>query len=607
MGYKNYNQVLLENFSRFASQPALMFKQGGVYTTRTYAQLGETCKCIAAALLELGLKIGDRIVILSANRPEWAYVDLGSLLAGAITSAVYTSNLAEEAAYIINDLEAKFVFVENQEQLDKLLAVRNQVPSVQKVYVFETYSAQSDNWISPFSELIELGKTVLNTHLPTIQNISQQIDSNDTMCIIYTSGTTGHPKGVMLTHRNYLFIIESLLETFGEAVQKLQRNLSFLPLAHSLERLGGHYLVFYIGRTVAYAESLETLLDNFKEVKPTFVTAVPRVFEKVHARIVMGLESASPVKRKLFYWALKVGQEMGTYKMNHKKPPRMLALRHALAERLIYKKVQSAFGGELKFFVSGGAPLSPEIAKFFHSLGVLIIEGYGLTETNAPSTINRYQDYRIGSVGKALPGVELKLAEDGEILVRGPHVFKGYWKRPQDTAEVFTEDGFFMTGDIGRIDEEGWVYITDRKKQLIITAGGKNIAPAPIEQLLLQGKHIDQVYIHGDRRKYLTALIVPNEEQTRNTAREMGIVEDSWPALLKNPQIIETIQREVDTANKQLARYMQIKYFRLLPEPFTVETGELTPTLKQKKRVIEEKYGQLLDEMYDETILSDGL
>jgi len=598
MTFQNFNQVLLKNFEELGEQDAILFKKEGKYTSLTYSELKDIVFKIAAGILHLGLNPRDRTVVLSNTRAEWAFADLGCLLAGAITSGIYTSNLAEEAAYILNDLEAKFLFVENQEQLDKILSVKEKIPTIQKVFVFDLFKTSDSNWVMSLKELLQLGASHQKQFHAEIEKQAQTIQPDDILCIIYTSGTTGQPKGVMLTHLNYLFIMESILQAVKD-ISRIYRNLSFLPLAHSLERLGGYYFILYIGRTIGYAESLDTLLDNFKEVAPNIVTAVPRVFEKIYARITFGLQSASPIKRKLFNWALKVGEEYGEYKIKHQKAPGWLNFRHQLADKLIYRKVKAAFGGKMEFFISGGAPLSAEIARFFHSLDLLILEGWGLTETNAPSTLNRPDDYKLGSVGKPLPGVEIKVAEDGELLVKGDHVFKGYWKKPAETEEVFTVDGYFLTGDIGTIDEEGFVYITDRKKQLIITAGGKNIAPAPIEQLLLQGDHIDQAYIHGDRRKYLTALIVPNQEQIMRSAITLGIQNLSWEELLKHQYIKQIIQAEVDQANQKLPRYMQIKYFRLLPQPFTVETGELTPTLKQKKRVIEEKYKALLDEMYE--------
>jgi len=602
MGFSNYNQVLLKNFQQLATHPAMMFKTAGEYQTITYQQLGDICLEIASALLELGLAHRDRVVILSNNRPEWTFADLGGILAGGITSAIYATNLADEAAYILNDLEARFLFVENQEQLEKILQVRDRLPHLRKVIVFDPPDPWPEvDWLMPFSAFQDLGRHSRPTHQSRIHQVAEQLTPEDIMCIIYTSGTTGKPKGVVLTHGNYLHTIDSLLKHVGKYyLNDVQRNLSFLPLAHALERLAGQFLVFYTGKCLAFAESIDTLMENFKEVRPQLVTAVPRFFEKIYARIQEGLETASPLKRWLFHWALRVG-----YRVSHlveaKQPlPWHVAIRHRLANRLIYRKVRQAFGGELVFFVSGGAPLNKEIARFFHALNIIIVEGWGATEATAPATLNTPDDFRFGSVGKPLPGIQVKVAEDGELLIKGPNIFKEYWNLPEETAESFTQDGFYKTGDIGRIDQDGWVYITDRKKQLIITSGGKNIPPAPIEQQLIQSRFIEQAFVHGDNRKYLTALLVPDRAATERQAQQLGLTHLSWEELLHHPEILKVFQQEVDQANQHLARYMQIKKFRLLPEPFTVEKGELTPTLKSKRKVIESRYRSLLDEMYED-------
>ena len=595
---KNFIQILLQNFSQYADEPVMMFKAEGRYRTVPYRDLEEIVFRIAGNLMAEGLRPRDRIALFSNNRPEWAQADLGSLLAGAISSAIYASLTSEEAAFIINDLEASILFVEGNVPLEKILTIRPKIPSVKKVFVFGSFENPDPAWVVPFSRLLEGGKP--SPELRTrIHAIVDAIDSSDPMCIIYTSGTTGNPKGVVLTYDNYLRTLEMLTERVSD-ISRLYKNLSFLPLAHAFERFAGYYLVLYMGRCIAYAESIETVIDNLKEAKPNFFVAVPRVFEKVHARITQGVRAAPPLKKAIFYWALGVGQEVSRLTMKGRPVPSILRVKHRIADRLIFSKVRAAFGGEIEFCVSGGAPLSKEIAEFFHAMGILIIEGWGATEATTPSTLNVPYEYRFGTVGKALPGVEVRVAADGELEVRGTNVFKEYWRNPEETKATFTDDGFYRTGDIGEIDGEGWVTITDRKKQLIITSGGKNIAPAPIENLLLSGRHIETAYVHGDRRHYLTALLVLDEGAVKATAKHIGIGDLSWPDLVRHPRIMERVQKEVDRANEQLPRFMQIKYFRVLPMPFTVETGELTPTMKMKKRVIEEKYRDVLDGMYTE-------
>jgi len=594
---QNFIQILLRNFSAYADEPAMMFKSDGRYRTISYRDLEDIVLRVASNLMTMGLVPRERMAVFSNNRPEWAYADLGALLSGAITSAIYASSTAEEAAFIINDLEASFLFVEDESRLEKILRIRGCIPCVKKVFVFqEPFGDPDPSWVLPFSVLLE-GERPSRELREKINRIAAGLGEEDPMCIIYTSGTTGNPKGVVLTYNNYLRTLESLIEHVVDT-DRLRRNLSFLPLAHAFERFAGYYLILYMGRCIAYAQSLETLVENFKEVKPNIFVGVPRVFEKIHARITQGVRTAPAVKKMIFHWALGVGKEVSRRRANNLEIPPFLNLKQKIADALLFKKVKAAFGGEIEYCVSGGAPLSKEIAEFFHAMDILILEGWGATEATTPSTLNRPGEFRFGTVGKPLPRVKVRTAQDGELEVKGPNVFKEYWRNPEETRATFTEDGYYRTGDIGTIDGEGWVTITDRKKQLIITSGGKNIAPAPIENLILSGRHIESVYVHGDRRKYLTALLVLDKNAVTATARHIGLGELSWPELISHPRILEKVQKEVDHANEQLPRFMQIKYFRILPEPFSIETGELTPTMKLKKRVIEEKYRELLDEMY---------
>jgi len=598
MGFKNFNQVLLNNFSRYAGSPALMFKSGGSYRTMSYGEFRDICFRVASGLMKRGLQPGDRIAIFSQNRPEWAEADTGALLAGAVNSAIYASSLPEEAAFIIQNLDASFLFVEDDIQLEKICAIRGKIPSVRGIFVFDKpFSGSDPSWVFPFSDLLK--EKASPEAIAKIHELAEHIRGEDNMCIIYTSGTTGNPKGVVLTHNNYIRTIEIIIE-YLQDTSKLKRNISFLPLAHAFERFAGYYMPLYMGICIAYAESLDKLIENFRDVKPNFFVAVPRVFEKIHARITQGVRSASLVRKVIFYWALDVGKEAGHYKMLGRPLPWRLKIRRRLADILVFKKVKEAFGGDLEFCVSGGAPLSKEVAEFFNAMDILVLEGWGATEATTPSTLNTPCDYRFGKVGRPLPGVEVRVAPDGELEVKGPNVFKEYWRNPEETNATFTPDRFYRTGDIGEIDGDGRVVITDRKKELIITSGGKNIARAPIENLLLGGRHIEMAYVHGDRRHYLTALLVPDQNAVKATAEYNGIKDLAWPELIRHPLIMEKIQKEVDRANDQLPRFMQVKYFRILEKPFSIEGGEMTPTMKLKKRVVEEKYKDLLDSMYRE-------
>jgi long-chain acyl-CoA synthetase len=598
---KNFIQVLRRNFVRFADAPAMMFKKQGRYRTISYRDLEGIALRVAANLIRTDLMPRDRIAILSQNRPEWAYADLGALLAGAINSAVYATSLPEEAAFILRDLEASVLFVEDAFQLKKILEIRERIPTVRKVYVFEENAENPDpSWIQPFSVLTGREEPVQGLRQKTA-GIADAVEGGDIMCIIYTSGTTGNPKGVVLTHDNYLRTAEIIVEGMGvDVVDRLRRNISFLPLAHAFERFAGYYLMLYLGRCIGYAESLETLAQNLREIRPHFMVAVPRVFEKIHARMTQNVRSSPLPRKMIFHWALKVGREAGRCRTLHKPLPAWLRIRRRFAEVLLFRKVKEAFGGELEFCVSGGAPLSKEIAEFFHAMDILILEGWGATEATTPSTINNPREYRFGTVGKPLPRVQVRTAEDGELEVKGPNVFKEYWRNPAETDATFTPDGYYRTGDIGVIDDQGWVTITDRKKQLIITSGGKNIAPAPIEHLLLAGRHIESAYVHGDRRHYLTALLVLDRSAVVATAKHLGVPDLPWQEMIRHPAILEKVQKEVGRANEQLPRFMQVKYFRILPEPFTIESGELTPTMKLKRGVVAARYRDLIEEMYEE-------
>lgn len=596
-GCRNFTQVILRNFTELADAPALRFKKGDSWQSVSYRELGDICMGVAAGLISRGLRPGERIAILSNNRPEWAYADIGSILAGAISSAIYVSDMAEQAEYIINNLEASYIFVEDAAQLEKILQVRERVPSVREVFVFSGPAELAEgDWVKPFSDLLSTEAT------PDIRekvySLADSAKGEDPMCIVYTSGTTGNPKGAILTHNNYLKTAEMIVEAIGDT-GGIRLNLSFLPLAHAFERFAGYYLVIYMGRTIAYAESLDKVAGNFREVQPSYAVCVPRVFEKIHAKITFEARSSPAWKRRLFDWAMKTGAESAGRRRAGLPVPLVLKFKSAAADKLVFSKVRAAFGGRIEFFVSGGAPLSKELAEFFHAAGILIIEGWGATEGTTPYSLNTPREFRFGSVGRALPRVHVRIAEDGELEVKGPNIFQGYWRNPEETRDAFTPDGYFRTGDIGTIDDDGWIYITDRKKQLIITSAGKNIAPAAVERELLQCPHIDMAYIHGDRRNYLTALVVLNESQARRTARGFGMEDMPWQDLIQDPLLLAEVRKEIDAANERMPRFMQVKYFRVAPHPFSLETGEMTPTMKLKKRVIEEKYKDLFDSMYD--------
>ncbi len=594
----NINKALLRNLSSLGSTPAYMQKEDDAYVTHSYDELRNTALKVAAGILEEGLNFRDSVATISNTRSHWMFADLGSMLAGAITSAVYPTTMHEETAFIISDLQAKYLFLENQEQVDKITAIKERIPQVRKAFVFDGFKSEDPFFIS-LDELLNVGQKTLEKHKATIEKVADKITPEDILTIIYTSGTTGNPKGVVLTHKNYMVTFENLLKHSPKLFGSVERNLSFLPLAHALEKTGGYLLMLHQGKCIGYAQGFDTLIDDFAGVKPDVIAAVPRVFEKMYSRIQEGLKNAPKTKVKLFDWALKVGEQSAPYRKERKPMPFFLGLQFSLASRLIYQKVKDRFGGRVKFFISGGAPLSKTIAEFFYALDLPIFEGWGATEGTAPYTVNVPEAFQFGTVGKAIPCIDIRCAADGELEVKGPNMFGGYYNKPDVNKESFTEDGYFKTGDIGEIDKNGWVKITGRKKQLLITAGGKNVAPAIIQKLLMTGGIIESAHIHGDKRKYITALISIDPLVVEGICEKL-VLEYDYEKCTCHPHFEELVQQEIDKANTQLAKFMQIKYFRILEKNLTVDGGELTPTLKIKTRVVESRYQDLLNSMYEE-------
>lgn len=591
--YSTLNKNLLEKFNKSATAIAIIYKQQGVYVHESYGDLYTKVLHITQGLVNDGLTFRDKVIVVSFNRPEWAYADLGALMSGAVTSAIYTSTLAEESAYIVNDLGAKYLFLENQGQLDKFLSVKEKLTTVHRIYVFDNYTTTETDLVRPFSSLLN---TPINDETKRfVESVADKMQPEDMATIIYTSGTTGNPKGAVLTHKNYVRNMEMVLNHGDLNLDQINRNLSFLPLAHALEKFAGYYALLCLGKTIGYAESMETVVTNLPEVQPDIVAAVPRVFEKIYTRVKQNVATGSAIKKSLFYWALNVGSKVSALRQKGQQPTGLLKLQHSIANVLVYSKMKERFGGKIKFFVSGGAPLSADIMRFFHSLDILILEGWGFTEGTAPCTINTPGFYKFGTVGRALPDCEVKIADDGEILVKGDNIFKEYWNKPQETAESFTYDGFYKTGDIGEFDSDGYLKITDRKKQLIITSGGKNVAPAQIQNELAQGGIIEMAHAHGDKRNYITALLTLDATVVDATCERPDL---PFTEKIKDPKVIARVEKEVAKANSKLPQYMTVKYYRILPKSFTIEDDEITSTLKLKRNVIERKYKAIFDEMY---------
>jgi long-chain acyl-CoA synthetase len=590
-------RLFWDRVERSADRPAHSFKQGAGWKTLTWREVGASVREVALGLIALGRQKGERVALLSASRAEWVQADFAIFSAGCVTVPVYPSYPPELIAYVVNDSEARTLIVEDPAQLAKALEARDKMPGLEQIVVIAGYDApQPPTMVLTWETLRRLGRENEVAHKSTLAERVATTRPEDLATIVYTSGTTGPPKGVMQTHGNHIAAVDASRQ--ATPVEEGWVHLLFLPLAHSFARLESFLGVAH-GLNTAFAENLDKLRDNLPEVRPHFICSVPRVFEKVYAGVLAAAEAGSPAKKKIFNWALGVGRDVSRHQQRGQPVPLGLEFKRRLAHKLVFSKLHARLGGRLQWAVSGGAPLARDIAEFFHAAGILLLEGYGLTETCPALTFNRVSRYKFGSVGQALPGVELRLAPDGEILARAPNIAtRGYFKQPDATKEVFEPDGWFHTGDIGRLDEEGFLFITDRKKDLIITAGGMNIAPQNVENMLKADPFISQVMIYGDRRPYPVALVTVNPEELQKFAREQGILVTDPAALVKHPKIVERVGRTVEEKNTHLQSYAQIKKFAVLPVDFSLDGGELTPTLKVKRKVVSQKYMNVIEELY---------
>lgn len=595
--FRSIPDMLRQNAARFDAKPALKFRKQGNWTTLSYAQFYERALMVARGLRKLGIRPGDRVAILSENRAGWAIADMGILCAAAVTVPVYATNTPEQIEYALNHCGARIVFISGKWQYRKLLQVREAIPTVQLVVSFERFLGEAKLPLTTFYQLSEIDDPITDEEKAELSALIDSIDPDATMSIVYTSGTTGTPKGVMLSHRNVIFDVKATIKK-GKVLEEGEIFLSFLPLSHVLERTVGYYLPVACGAMIAFADSIEKIAENMVELKPTVMVSVPRLFEKIYSRIFEQVHQLSLFKRRLFRTALAIGQRYVNEVSVAGNGSFWLKFRYAVADRIIFSKLRRRFGGNLKFCSSGGAPLDPTINEFFWVIGVPILEGYGLTETSPVICMNDFDELRFGSVGTPVERTEIAIAEDGEVLVRGPQVMLGYYKDEEATRETIV-NGWLRTGDIGRL-EGPFLFITDRKKDLIVTAGGKNIAPQQIENLLKRDKYISQAYVCGDRRPYLTALLVPTTERLLEFAREKGIDYHDLEDLVVHEPVIELYRERVGQVNAGLAPYETIKKFELLPRDFTMDAGELTPTLKIKRHVVFEKHKDKIELMYAE-------
>lgn len=586
---------LYQDFGSSMERPLMKYKANGQWHDVSYKEFGEESENFALGLVTLGAKREDKIAIISENRPEWVYADMGSLALGMVDVPLYPSLTSDSIEFILNNSESLGVVVSNKLQLNKVLKIRSKCRSLKFIIVMNEKDVPlGDSSIYAFKEVQERGKVFRQGAPFHLKDSAKLCKESDICTIIYTSGTTGEPKGVMLTHNNIISNVLAASESLS--FSKDDTFLSFLPLCHIFERMAGYYTAFASGSLVCYAESIETVPANLIEIKPTIVTTVPRLFERIYSKIKKNVEAQSPNKQKIFNWALETGREYQQAKKAD-KVTMALALKHKAADRLVLKGIRERTGGKIRFFVSGGAALPRELGEFFEALGLIVLEGYGLTETSPVIAVNRLGDFKFGSVGKPFPGVEVKIASDGEILVRGPNVMQGYYKNKKET-DMTIKDGWLHTGDIGVFDAEGFLVITDRKKNLFKTSGGKYIAPTPIENLFLSSQFIDQFVLIGDRRMFLSALIVPDFEALKEYADSHKIAYQNPEDLTKNKEIYNLIDKELTGFSKQLANYERVRKFVLLDSPFSIETGELTPKLSIKRKVVEERYKSLIENMY---------
>ena len=593
--FRSIPDMLRSNAGEFDSRLALKYRKQGVFVTLTYAAYYERVLMVSRGLGRMGVKPGDRIAILSENRVGWVIADMGILCLGAVTVPVYPTNTPEQIAYMLNHSGARMVFVSGKFQYSKLLKVRESLPGIELVVSFERFLGDPALPVTTFYQLSEIDSPITDDEKNELEAGIDRIATEDMLTLIYTSGTTGVPKGVMLSHANILSNVRFLTEQSG-AIGKDDILLSFLPLSHILERTAGYYLTLYNGALLAFADSIEKVPENMTEIKPTVMISVPRLFEKIYDRIFDSAHRMPALKRALFHWGVDVGKKYVTATYIDKQPSALLNFTHALADRLIFSKIRARFGGNMKLFCSGGAPLDKSINEFFWILGIPIFEGYGLTETSPALSFNNFEHVRFGSVGVPLKQTEFRIAEDDEILVRGPQVMLGYYHDPEATAEAM-QDGWFKTGDVGYI-EDGFLYITDRKKELIVTAGGKNIAPQPIENALKMDKYITSAYVYGDRKPFLTALIVPNIERLLEFAKEKHIHYYELADLVMHTSVQKLFEQRLADINSRLAHYETIKKFILLVHDFSIEGGELTPTLKLRRKIIYEKYKHRIEDLY---------
>ncbi|MBT2218117.1 long-chain fatty acid--CoA ligase [Virgibacillus dakarensis] len=609
----NLLEMLYNTVARFPEKDAFMWKENGAYRHMSYQQFWQKIKHAAAGLALLGIMEDDKVAILSNSNPMWGITDFAVASLGAVSVPVYPTLPPEQVAYILNNADVRTAVVENQTQLKKVTAGNVKMEFKIVMYPGTGYSGKAGE--IAFWELEADGE---QHPLPDWEEKWRNLNRDQLSTIIHTSGTTGKPKGVMLTHGNFLANMEGvqfwLIELLPDDI-----SLSYLPLSHVFERMAGHYMPLSVGTTIAYSESIETIQKNLKEVRPTVLTSVPRLFEKVYAKVREEIDSGSAVKQRVFNWALEVGMERYECYLKAKvndlilqeSMPKKLQRKWKVADKLVYQKVKQELGGRVRGMVSGGGTLNPEIARFFWALDLPLLEGYGLTETTPVITTNPMLRAKAGTVGKVLPNIDVRIADDGEVLVQGPSVMKGYYNNPEATGNAFEGD-WFLTGDIGQLDEENYLQIIDRKKRILVLSTGKNVAPQPIENAINESSFVEQSVVIGDNRKYIICLVNPDFENLLPWVKKNGIHSEDFTVICREPKVQKLLEKEVERLTASFAKFEQPKKTIVIGEEWTVDTGELTPKLSVRIKVVEEKYKQVIEETYsenqkqEETVVSNG-
>jgi len=593
MASQNLVQMFRAQAQAHGDEMLLQAKRAGSWFRITWGEARKQVDDLASGLIALGVQAGDRVALLSENRPEWVICDLAILTSASATVGIYVTLTAKQIEYQLSDSGARAVIVSNRQQLSKVLKAREALPDLAHVILIDGPPEQAEAGVLSLQAVMERGRTCDPQER---ERRVAMIEPDQLAALIYTSGTTGEPKGTMLTHDNFISNCVATNQVLP-VLTTADRNMNFLPFSHVFGRTCDYYLMIYDGVPITFAESWERVFENLREAPPTFMSAVPRFYEKLHAGMISVMERQSLWRRPIYHWSLKAAQQAGSLRRTGKRVPVWVRAKRALADRLLLGQLRAATGGKIRFFISGGGPLAKELAEFFFDIGAPVLEGYGLTETSPVTNVNRAERVKPGTVGPAIPGVEIKIAEDGEILVRGPNIMKGYWHKPEATAEALA-DGWFHTGDVGYIDSDGCLAITDRKKDIIVTAGGKNVAPQLLENLLKTDPLIAEALVYGDKRSYLSALIVPAFAELEAVARSRSIPFTSRSDLVARPEVLQTYQEHIDARLADLAPFEQVRKFTILDHEFTQQAGHLTPSLKVKRREVYQRYWELLEAMY---------